>query len=73
MLWKELKKAGIATAVAKEQAEVLDELKKSGAEIIVLAGYMRVLSPEIIENYRNRIINIHHLLYLNTAARDFMG
>ena len=37
-------KAGIATAVAKEQAEVLDELKKSGAEIIVLAGYMRVLS-----------------------------
>ena len=66
-------KAGIATAVAKEQAEVLDELKKSGAEIIVLAGYMRVLSPEIIENYRNRIINIHPSLIPKYCGKGFYG
>lgn len=66
-------KAGIATAVAKEQAEVLHELKKSGAEIIVLAGYMRVLSPEIIENYRNRIINIHPSLIPKYCGKGFYG
>ena len=36
-------RAGIPTAVAKSQADVLAELKRSGAEMIVLAGYMKVL------------------------------
>lgn len=66
-------KAGIATAVAKEQSDVLAELKASGAEIVVLAGYMRVLSPEIIENYRNRIINIHPSLIPKYCGKGFYG
>ena len=37
--------AGIETAVAKEQSAVLQELEDSGAEMIVLAVYMKVLSP----------------------------
>ena len=52
-------KAGIETAVAKEPQQVMEELQKSGADMIVLAGYMKVLPKEIIERYRNKIINIH--------------
>lgn len=66
-------KAGIATAVAREQQEVLKELKASGAEIVVLAGYMRVLSPEIIAEYRDRIINIHPSLIPKYCGKGFYG
>ena len=66
-------RAGIPTAVAKSQADVLAELKASGAEMIVLAGYMKVLSPEIIENYRNRIINIHPSLIPKYCGKGFYG
>lgn len=31
----------------------------SGIEWIILAGFMRVLSPEFVRAYRNRIVNIH--------------
>lgn len=66
-------RAGIRTAVAKSQADVLAELKSSGAEMVVLAGYMKVLSPEIIENYRNRIINIHPSLIPKYCGKGFYG
>ena len=41
--------------------------------MIVLAGYMKVLSPEIIENYRNRIINIHPSLIPKYCGKGFYG
>lgn len=66
-------KAGIQAAVAKEQTDVLRELEESGAEIIVLAGYMKVLSPEIITRYRNRIINIHPSLIPKYCGKGFYG
>ena len=66
-------KAGIPTAVAKEQADVLSELKACGTELIVLAGYMKVLSEEIIKEYRNRIINIHPSLIPKYCGKGFYG
>lgn len=66
-------KANIPTAVAKEQADVLNELKASGAELIVLAGYMKVLSEDIIKEYRNRIINIHPSLIPKYCGKGFYG
>lgn len=66
-------RAGIATAVAKEQQDVLRELKESGAEIVVLAGYMKVLSPEVIAAYRDRIINIHPSLIPKFCGKGFYG
>ena len=47
------------TKRAQEEKEIalLDE---RGAELIVLARYMQVLSPEFEAHFRNRIINIHH-------------
>lgn len=66
-------KADIPTAVAKEQADVLNELKACGTELIVLAGYMKVLSEEIIKEYRNRIINIHPSLIPKYCGKGFYG
>jgi formyltetrahydrofolate deformylase len=43
-----------------QEAEVLATLADHGVELVVLARYMRILSPRAIAAYPNRIINIHH-------------
>lgn len=42
------------------EAALLRVLDRYDPEYIVLAKYMRVLSPEFVDRYRHRIINIHH-------------
>ena len=44
---------------ARRTEKLLKLLKSESTDLIVLAGYMSVLPPEIIEEYRNKIINIH--------------
>jgi phosphoribosylglycinamide formyltransferase-1 len=39
--------------------EVIAALKSAGADLICLAGYMRLLSPEFVRAFPNRILNIH--------------
>ena len=38
---------------------VLKILREKKVEVVVLAGFMRLLTPEFIEEYRNNILNIH--------------
>src|SRR5215216_4576783 len=40
--------------------EILKTIEKFNPEFLVLAKYMRILSPGIVTRYANRIINIHH-------------
>ena len=50
-----------ARALGKEayEEELLAALAKVRADVVVLAGYMRILSPRVIAAYRGRILNIH--------------
>ena len=41
---------------------VVDLLRAHGVELIVLAGFMRLLSPVFVKAYSNRIMNIHPAL-----------
>ena len=43
----------------EHDAEIAAELKRRGAELICLAGYMRLLSPDFVRAFPNRIVNIH--------------
>ncbi|MDD3080016.1 MAG: formyltetrahydrofolate deformylase [Paludibacter sp.] len=45
---------------AEQEAKELELLKKNNITFCVLARYMQILSPEFIDNYPNKIINIHH-------------
>lgn len=40
-------------------AAVLQQLKEFGVELVVLAGYMRLVTPTLIQPYHDRIINTH--------------
>lgn len=43
----------------RRDEKLLKLLNSESTDLVVLAGYMSVLSPAIIEAYRNKIINIH--------------
>ncbi len=60
--------AGLATAAVDHRAfsdraafeRALDaELRRHGVELLVLAGFMRVLTPWFVESWAGRMINIH--------------
>ena len=44
------------------EAEIINVLKKEGIGLIVLAGYMKMLSEDFIRAYENKILNIHPAL-----------
>lgn len=43
----------------EHDAEIISELKRRGAELICLAGYMRLLSSDFVRAFPDKIINIH--------------
>ena len=56
------------------ETELIEILKEYNVEIICLAGFMKVLSKKFIDNFKDRILNIHPSLLpkykgLNTHAR----
>jgi phosphoribosylglycinamide formyltransferase-1 len=74
---------GIATAVVEHRAfaeraqfeAALDrEIRRFSPRLLALAGFMRVLTPEFVGRYRDRVLNIHPSLLpafpgLDTHAR----
>jgi len=41
------------------EREILIELKRRGVELVVLAGYMRIVTPVLVNAYYGRMINVH--------------
>jgi phosphoribosylglycinamide formyltransferase-1 len=41
------------------EKELVGILKNAGVELVILAGYMRILSPFFVREFKNQIINIH--------------
>ena len=44
---------------AEHDADVTSSLREHNIDLVILAGYMRLLSPEFIAAFPNRILNIH--------------
>lgn len=76
------KKAGIDTAVVlkKElgsqeafEKAIIDTLDGAGIEMIVLAGFMSILSENFTSHYEKRIINVHPSLIPSFCGEGFYG
>ena len=64
------------TAAAKQEAEAeqLAILERCEVDLIVLARYMQVLSPQFVARYPGRIINVHHsFLPAFSGARPYQA
>jgi phosphoribosylglycinamide formyltransferase-1 len=64
-------KVGVSTAVfpqsdyssrAERDQAMATWLREHEAELVVLAGYMQLLSPEFLDRFRARVINVHPAL-----------
>ena len=49
---------------------VVTAVDESGAELIVLAGYLSLMGPKVVAKYSNRIINIHPALIPSFVSTD---
>ncbi len=54
----------------EHDAEIIAKLRSKGVELICLAGYMRLLSKELIRAFENRIVNIHPSLLPSFPGLD---
>ncbi len=52
---------------------LLDKLKELEPDLIVLAGFLVVIPPEVIAAFRNRIINIHPSLIPAFCGKGYYG
>ena len=52
---------------------VVKAVDESGAELIVLAGYLSLMGPKIVSKYSNRIINIHPALIPSFCGAGMYG
>jgi formyltetrahydrofolate deformylase len=60
-----------STPATRPQAEArLRELVDGKADVLVLARYMQIVSPELVASWPNRIINIHHSFLPAFAGAD---
>jgi len=79
---KRAEEAGIATAVAnrkqctsQQSFELLikQHLADKSIELIVLAGFMSILSEDFIADYTERIINVHPSLIPSFCGKGYYG
>jgi phosphoribosylglycinamide formyltransferase-1 len=54
-------------------AEVLALLRSHGVDFVVLAGYMKRLPPQVVDAFRNRIVNIHPALLPRFGGQGMYG
>lgn len=73
---------GIETAVVERKSyssseeydkALLDALNEKEIDLIVLAGFLSILGPAVIEHYRNKIINVHPSLIPAFCGKGYYG
>ena len=55
------------------ESRIIETLDKNGIELIVLAGFMSILSERFTSHYSNRIINVHPSLIPSFCGKGFYG
>ena len=78
---KRAENAGIKTAVCERKVisqkefeeSILNALEKEKIEVIVLAGFMSILSADFVKRYPDRIINVHPSLIPSFCGEGFYG
>ncbi|MEG2858667.1 MAG: phosphoribosylglycinamide formyltransferase [Clostridia bacterium] len=66
-----VREAGEAKAAFEERLGEM--LKENGAELIVLAGFMVILSADFVKRYPDRIVNVHPALIPSFCGKGFYG
>lgn len=55
------------------EAEIAAELERRGIDLVVLAGYMRLLTDVVVKPYEGRLLNVHPSLLPAFPGKDAIG
>jgi len=67
------KNNGIEAIFESEEDKIIEILKNREVDLVVLAGYLKIISPKFINEYRNKMINIHPSLIPAFCGKGFYG
>ena len=64
---------GVYKTLQEREEKTIEILKENGIELIVLAGYLSILSENFTKKYEGRIINVHPSLIPSFCGKGFYG
>lgn len=67
------RKANIKAEFIKDEKILIQRLQEEQVELIILAGYLAIVSDELINLYENKIINIHPSLIPSFCGPGYYG
>lgn len=67
------KKHNIRSVFEKDEDEVIKILKEENIDLVVLAGYLKIISPKFVSEFENKIMNIHPALIPSFCGDGFYG
>jgi phosphoribosylglycinamide formyltransferase 1 len=65
--------ADTASGSDEEATRILELLERTETDFIALAGYMRMIPPQVVRDYRNSIANIHPALLPSFGGKGMYG
>ena len=57
----------------KDENKIIEILKENEVELVILAGYLKIVGPNLVNEYRNKIINIHPSLIPAFCGKGYYG
>ena len=63
----------ITAICEKDENKIIEILKENEVELVILAGYLKIVSPKLVNEYRNQIINIHPSLIPAFCGKGYYG
>lgn len=53
--------------------KIIEILKNNDIDLVVLAGYLKIISPRFVNEFRNKMINIHPSLIPSFCGKGYYG
>lgn len=67
------KKHNIKAIYENNEEEIIKILKEEKIDLVVLAGYLKIISPKFVDEFENKIINIHPALIPSFCGEGYYG
>ena len=65
--------SGIKAIYETDEDKIIGLLKENNIDLIVLAGYLKIITPKFVDEFRNKIIIIHPSLIPSFCGKGYYG
>ena len=65
--------SGIKAVYETDEDKIIELLKENNIDLIVLAGYLKIITSKFVDEFRNKIINIHPSLIPSFCGKGYYG